>query len=84
MSNELIKCLPITNPGLADSKLPGDFMVRSIKREPGILGDSVLHVKLEISLKWMYRVDAFEFNRLRIPIKLFKKTVATLCCHKIW
>ena len=42
MSNELIKCLPITNPGFPDSKPPGDFMVRSIKRVPGIPGDSVL------------------------------------------
>ena len=46
MSNELRKCLPITNPGLADSKPPRDFMVRSIKRVPGIPGDSVLNINL--------------------------------------
>ena len=46
MINELIKCLPITNPGFPDSKPPGDFMVRSIKRVPGIPGDSVLNIKL--------------------------------------
>ena len=40
MSNELIKCLPITNAGFADSKPLGDFMVRSIERILGIPGDS--------------------------------------------
>ena len=34
MSNEVIKCLPITNPVFAGSKPRGDFMVRSIKRVP--------------------------------------------------
>ena len=33
-SNEIIKCLPITKPGFASSKLQGGFIVRSIKRVP--------------------------------------------------
>lgn len=35
-SNEIIKCLPITKPGFASSKLQGGFIVRSIKRVPQI------------------------------------------------
>ena len=34
-NNEIIKCLPIANPGFAGSKPLGGFMVRSIKRGPG-------------------------------------------------
>ena len=53
MSNELIKCLPITNPGFAYSKPLGDFMVRSIKRVPGIPGDScfILNCLLEMTVQ---------------------------------
>ena len=46
MSNGLIKPLPITNPGFADSKPLENFMVGSIKRVPGILKNSLLNIKL--------------------------------------
>ena len=46
MSNGLIKPLPITNPGFADSKPLESFMVRSIKRVPGIPKNSLLNIKL--------------------------------------
>ena len=46
MSNKLIKRLPMTNPGFADSKPLEDFMVRSIKRRPGIPRNSLHNIKL--------------------------------------
>ena len=46
VSNELIKYLPITNPGFADSKPPAGFMVRSFKRVPGTPMDLDVNIKL--------------------------------------
>ena len=45
-SNEIIKFLPISNPGFPGSKPLGGFMVRSIKRVPGNSRDVVVNSKL--------------------------------------
>ena len=45
-SNEIIKCLPITNPVFTGSKLRSDFMVRSIKRVPGTPRNLVVNREL--------------------------------------
>ena len=60
MSNELIKCLPITNPGFAYSKPLGDFMVRSIKRVPAIPGDScfILNCLLEMTVQGLTHLNS--------------------------
>ena len=47
-SEEIIKCLPITNPGFDGSKPLGSFMVRCIKRVPGTVRDLVFHIKLSL------------------------------------
>ena len=82
MSNGLIKPLPITNPGFADSKPLENFMVGSIKRVPEFLRTHcfMLNCLLEMTVQgwdiWIQSIESFH--------KAFKKRVATLCCHKIW
>ena len=45
-SNEITKCLSITNPVFARLKPPGDFMVRLIKRVPGTPRDLMVSSEL--------------------------------------
>ena len=45
-SNEIIQCLPITNPVFAGSKQQHDFMIRSIKRVPGTHRDLMVNIEL--------------------------------------
>ena len=50
-SNEIIKCLPVTNSGFPGSRPPGGFMVISIKRVPGIPRDLIVNCLLEMTLQ---------------------------------
>ena len=71
-SNELITCLPITNPGFAGSEPIGDFMVRSIKWVPETPRDLVGNGKLS---PWndCTRLRHFNSIYLKLPESSFFK-----------
>ena len=82
-SNELITCLPITNPGSAGSKPIGDFMVRSIKWVPETPRDLVGNIKLS---PWNDCTRLKQFNSIFLSCQKvpFLRRVAIQYSHKFW